>query len=510
MKVESGSSGRITKNTSLLYFRMLLIMAIDLYLVRIVLNSLGAVDYGIFDVVAGIVLMFQSVSSVLVISTQRFYSYAIGKKDDSALKSIFSSSFNIYILLSLIILVACETVGVWLLNNQLTIPLERQLAANWVFQFSILSFIFSILQIPFLAAVIANEDMGIYSVLSILNCLLKLVFALFISSVSWDRLVYYGSYLLLIALIIFISYAIVGFKRYNWCRYSFQSAQHHKEIISFSGWTFCGTIANVGMTQFCSILVNAFFGPIVNAARAISFQINNAINAFCGSFLMAIRPPMIKAYAEGNYVYLNKLFESSNKIVYYLLLMVCLPLFFEMDTILFYWLKTTDYQTVLFARLIVIYALVLSLNSPITFIIHATGHVKEYHTLVEIPTLLCAPLTYLSFKMGASASSTYIIMITAIIVSHIIRVFCLKKYYLEFDIHIYIKSFCIKAIFVTTIVSGVVFLVHVMLTNNLLRLFSVCLFSILAEIVVVWLFALKESEKKLVVTSLRNIRMKYL
>ena len=485
-------------------------MAIDLYMVRIVLNSLGAVDYGIFDVVAGVVLMFQSVLSVLVVSTQRFYSFELGKKSDKNLQGIFSSSMNVYLLLSAVIIIICETAGVWFVNTHLTIPLERLPIAIWVFQFSVFSFIFTILQIPYSAAVIANEDMGIFSIICILNCFLKFIFALLISSVPFDRLGYYGGYLLLVSFLCFLSYVVIGHNKYSWCHYNFKTAHQHLEILKFSGWTFWGSLANVGMTQVCTILVNVFFGPVVNAARAISFQVNNAISAFCGSFLMAIRPPMIKAYAEGDYLYLNKLFDSSNKIVYYSLLLVCLPLFLEMDTILFYWLKTTDNQTILFARLIIVYALLLSLNNPITFIIHATGRVKEYHTLVEIPTLLCAPITYFLFKLGLPAYSTYISMIGAIFISHLIRIVCLKRFYSYFAVRVYIMSFCMPAIIVTVVHFFTLHCIHVLLIESVItRLISVCLLNVCLLCSTVWLFVLKQSEKEVIKSCILSVKSKF-
>ena len=483
---------------------MLFVMAIDLYMVRVVLNSLGAVDYGIFDVVAGVVLMFQSVSSVLVISTQRFYSYELGRKDESNLQGVFTSSVNIYLLLSLLIVLICETVGVWFVNTHLTIPAERLTAANWVFQFSIFSFIFTILQIPYSAAVIANEDMGIFSIVSILNCILKLICALFIASVAFDKLGYYGAYLFVISFVIFIIYFFVAHKKYKWCHYELKKAHQHLDIIKFSGWTFWGTTANVGITQVCTILVNMFFGPVVNAARAVSFQINSAINSFCGSFLMAIRPPMIKAYAEENYPYLNKLFESSNKIVCYSLLLVCLPLFFEMDTVLFYWLNTNDPQTFLFSRLIVIYAFILSLNSPITFIIHAAGRVKEYHVLVEIPTLLCAPITYLLFKIGCPAYTTYLTMIGAVILSHIIRLLCLKRFYTLFNLGSYIKSFCIPALLITLLCSLVCLLLHNVIQNDFLRIMAVVLVNALVLSLLIYLIGINNQERDMLLSEFKK------
>lgn len=471
-------------------------MVVDLYMVRIVLNSLGAVDYGVFDVVAGVVLLFQSVSSVLVISTQRFYSFSLGENDSTKLQDVFSSSMNVFLVLSLIILVLCETLGIWGVNTMLDIPDNRMSAANWIFQFSIFSFLFTLLQIPYSAAVIAHEDMGIYSVITIANCLFKLAFAFLLTIAPIDRLIFYGAYLLLINIIVFLSYLVVGTRKYQECHYDHRNAHMHRDILKFSGWTLWGTTATVGITQLSTIIVNVFFGPITNAARAVSFQINSAINAFCASFLTAIRPPMIKAYAEGKYDFLNNLFEISNKCIFYSFLIVCIPLFLEMDTILYYWLKISDGQTVLFSRLIVVYAFILALNNPITFIIHAAGRVKEYHVLVEIPTLLCAPITYLLFWLKMPAYTSYVVMISAIIISHIIRIVLLKKYYALFDLKDYFLGFIIPG-GVTLLLGMIVnIMIHSSIDSSILRFIYVFGANLSLVVLCLFSFGLKNKERK--------------
>lgn len=489
-------SSRIAKNSILLYVRMIIVMAINLFTVRIVLKALGSVDYGINDVVSGIVTMLVSLSSVLSTATQRYYSTIIGENSLERLRNIFSTSLNIYVILSFIVVIFGETIGLFFVNNYLVIPSDRICAANWIYQFSIFSFIFTFLQVPYSAAVIAREDMGIFAIISTAECLLKLVAALLIFVVPNDRLIVYGAGLFFISFLVMISYVLVGYFKYEECRYKKQKDKILlRELITFSGWSLFGSMAGVGMSQVTTILINLFFGPLFNAARAISFQFNFALSSLTASFLMALRPQMIKSYAEGSYLYLDKIFNLSNKVIYYGLLIVSLPLFFEMNSVLLFWLNETDYQTVLFSRFILIYTLIMSLNNPISIIIQAIGRVKEYHVSVEIFTLLCVPVTYILFKQGFPAYSTYIVMIIAAIASHCIRLICLKKYYKNFKYSEYFKSFLLPALSVTLVSSFFIFLLSRSSVDVFFRIplaFGLSLVSVLSLVLI---FGLSTSEK---------------
>jgi len=322
---------RIAKNTTFLSIRMIIVMIINLYCVRLVLNALGVVDYGIYNVVAGVVTTLSFLNNVLASSTQRFYSIAIGEKNKLQFKKIFSASLNIYVVLSIIVLVLGETVGLWFINNQLVIPHARMVAVNYIYQFSILSFIFTILQVPFLSAIISHEDVQIYAIINICEWVLKLASALLLFIIPFDKLILYSFFLFIIPLLVLISYFLISKHKYEECHYaSFKEKKIYKDLLSFSGWSLYGSVASVGMNQVNTILVNIFFGPLVNTARAIALQINSALNSFTSNILMPLRPPMIKSFAENDYEYLNKIFNISNKFIYYFLLMLCIPIMFEM------------------------------------------------------------------------------------------------------------------------------------------------------------------------------------
>lgn len=499
MRDNSQSNLSIAKNSSLLYFRMMVVMFINLYAVRLVLNALGAEDYGINNVVAGIVTMLSSVSSVLSTATQRYYSYSIGENKLERLRNIFSASINIFGVLSLIVLILGETVGLWFINTQLVIPVNRIDAANWIYQFSIFSFIFTFLQIPYSAAIMAREDMRIFATISIVESVLKLVAVLFVYLIPYDGLIIYGAALFLISALVLISHIVIGNNRYAECRYQKpREKKLYKELLSFSGWSLFGSVAGVGMAQINTILVNIYFGPFVNAARAISFQFSLAVSSFSNNFLVAIRTPMIKSYAEESYLYLNKLFNLSNKFIYYCLLMILLPLFFEMETVLVIWLKAADAQTVVFSRLILVYALIMSLNNPISIIIQATGHVKEYHVAVEVFTLSCVPVTYILFKYGYQAYYSYVVMIIAAIAAHIVRLICLKKYYKPFSYSEYTKSFLLPALAITIIASSFLSFLHRSVISTELRVSAVVLFSVVSVGLLTFFLGLSKMEKDVI------------
>lgn len=491
------SSGRVAKNTVVLYVRMMIVMFINLFTVRIVLNALGEEDYGIYNVIGGVITMLSGVTSVLAAATQRFYSYALGEKKAEGLTQIFSASFNIYIIVSAFVIIIGETIGLWFVNSQLVIPDSRLAAANWIYQFSILSFVLSMLQSPFSSAVIAHEDMGVFALVSFCECVFKFGAAWLLLVSPIDRLTFHGALILLVYIFSFSFYYLWGRLKYAECHYrKVNDRKLYKELFSFSGWTLFGSLAGVGMSQVNTLLVNIFFGPIANAARAIAIQINGALNSFSGNFIMAVRPPMIKAYAEGDFAYLNRLFTLSNKFIYYCMLFIALPLLFEMNTILNLWLKTASQQTVVFSQLIVIYAVILSLNNPISIIMQAAGKVKEYYVPVESFTLLCPVATYVLFKLGLPAESTFWAMIGAIILSHCVRIWCIRRYYSGFSLRDYVVGFIIPAGLVTILSSALVYIISTTMAEGVWRLIIILFASFLIVAILAIILGLNKLERQ--------------
>jgi O-antigen/teichoic acid export membrane protein len=493
----SGTSGsRVAKNTVFLYMRMLVVMLINIFSVRYVLKGLGVVDYGVFNVVAGLVTMFASLSSIISSATLRFHSFAIGEGREDKVSDVFTASFNIYALLALVIFTAGEIVGIWFINIKADIPIDRMNAANWVFQFTMLTFVINLLTAPFSSLIFAYERMQVFSIISVVECVAKFLLAYSLLFLYGDHLVLYGIGLLVIQILQWLAYYLTS--RYGGGEYHYKKTIEkglYKQMLTFSGWTLFSSSASIGISQLVTMVTNVYFGPIVNAARAIAFQVNGAMNSFTGNIIMAVKPPMIKSYAEGNYSSVNNYFKFCNKAVYYSLLLVLLPIFLEMETVLYYWLDVVDEQTTLFCRLILVYALILALNNPISIIIQATGNIRAYSTYVEIPTLLCFPATWILYVIGYPAETAFYVMIIAIALSHIIRLICLKRVFSSFSYRDYAFGFLLPSSIVTIIVCAFLYLLHNQLPAGLSRLFVVLMGDGIALVISCWLIGFTRYEK---------------
>lgn len=494
-------SKRIASNTILLFVRMLLITLINLYTVRWVLKGLGAEDYGIFNTVASIVTTSTCISSVLAIAIQRFYSYAIGEGNFSKLCMTYSVSINIIVAFTVIILLVFETLGLWFLNSKMVIPADRLTAANELFQLSLAAFIFSILQIPFMGAVFAHENMGVYTIVSMGDCVLKMIIAYLISKAAMDHLVFYGAALLGVAIIDFAMYVAFARKKYNECRYHIvRQRTLYKQMLSFSGWTFYSAFTGMSMIQGSAILLNMFFGPLANTAYGIANQIYNAFNTLCSSVVLAFRPAMTKAYSGKEYTFLDTLFNASNKALIYLLSLVAVPILFEAQTILSLWLgreNTTD-EIITFARLSVIYTIALSMQNPITTIIQATGRIKNYTICVETLTLASLPMSWFLFKQGFSAYWIFISMTTCTILAHVLRLVFLKRAFPIFKYSAYIKSFFLPAAITIVINILVAYKIYSSLSAGLLRLMLITVCSFIITAMLSFAIGLSKKERKII------------
>lgn len=496
---------KVAKNTAILYVRMMFVMIINLYTVRVVLRALGMEDYGIYDVVAGVVTMLQSISGVLSASSQRFMAYAIGENNHDELKKIYTASLNIFLAFSLAVVLLGEPLGIYVIKNHLVIPPERLTAALWVFHFAILTFITTLVSSTFSAETFAHEDIGVFAVISTAECILKLVFALLISTAPFDKLIYYAGYLFAVHLISLVGYFWYCKKHYSECKYKrFSDKTLYKRFLSFSGWIFMGSLAGIGINQGCAILVNLFFGPVANAARAIAFQVSNAMMSLTGGFTSALRPAMIKSYASEEYREVNVLFSFSNKFVCYILAVVCIPLVLEMPTILNLWLGDVGSETIIFSRLMVVYTFVLALNNPISFIVQATGNVKTYEIVVEGILLLCVPITYLFYHFGLPSYTVFISMILTMSCAHIARIICLKRVYSQFSYRDYIVRFVMPASIIILLSSVALLFVHNAMEASFMRLLLVCVCSVAIVFALVYAIGLSGNERALIASYVRR------
>lgn len=475
----SSANRRIAGNTVMLFIRIFALTLVNLYAVRVLLTNLGAEDYGIFNAVMGVITASSFISGTLDIAFQRFYSYAMGKGDEQRLSEIFSASIAIVLVLSLVIIMTMEPLGLRFINNHMNIPDIRLHATNTGFHFALISFVITILQIPFTAVVFAHENMKLYTVMSTLDCILKLIAALCIGCTKTDNLVFYCIGLALSAGILLAIYWIQTRRLYAECKFSIAfDINILKHMLRFAGWTTYGTAARVGMIQGSTLLINVFYGPIANAAFAVALQINNAFGTLANCLVLALRPPMIKAYAMKDTEYLNLLFLISNKFIYYALLLVSVPLILEMDTILHLWLgNTVSDIMVSYSKIIIVYVIVLAINNPITIIMHATGNIGKYHFYVESIMLMCLPITWIMFRNGVPSICVLYCMTSITLVAHGVRLKFLKDEYASISMREYFCSFCIPSIVITVGVFFAALCMHSVVASPILRITVVSLLT---------------------------------
>lgn len=408
------NSRRIAKNTVYLYIRMLFGMLVSLYTSRVVLNALGVEDYGIYNVVGGFVAMFSLISSSLSSSIGRFLTYELGLGNMERLKKVFSTSLLIQICISVIIVLVAETIGLWFINYKMVIPHERLYAANWVFQASILSFVLGLLSTPYSAAVIAHERMKAFAYIGILQIFSNLIIVLLIAYVplGFDKLIVYAICLTLLGIVlqgIYLGYCLKNFEE---CRAlpDFDKG-YWKEMSGFAGWNTIGCTAGILKDQGINVLLNLFFGPVLNATRGIASSISGAVGSFSANFMTALNPQITKSYAQGDKAYLFSLVERGSRFGFYIMMALAIPLLLETSIVLRIWLGKYPEQTVLFARLVLLLSLIDILSSTLITLQVATGTIRNYQLAVGGLLIMNFPLSYTILKLGAPAFSVYIVAI---------------------------------------------------------------------------------------------------
>jgi O-antigen/teichoic acid export membrane protein len=471
---------------------MFITMLVSLFTVRVVFRALGVVDYGIYNVIGGVVTSISFVTSVLANASQRFFSVELGKGDDNSLKKVFNQLVFVYAIVAVIVFILAETIGLWFLNTKMDIPAERMVAANWVYQFAICSVLASLMTSPFQSIIIAHENMRVYAYLSILDVVLKLLIVYFLMMFSFDKLKLYAILMFLATLIIGLVYLIYSRRKFKethfmwvWDKTGFRS------IFDYSMWIIVGSFSNIVNTQGINILLNLFFGPVANAAYAVGNQVRQAVVSFASNFYTATRPPIIKSYVQHDDQQTIKLFYFSSKMIFIFLYVLIVPLFIGIDAILELWLGEVSMYMPFFVRLMLIYALVLSMSEPITTIVQAAGKVKKYHGIVDVFTLVSLPIVYLVFKHGGSVYWGFGIPIFVFLIAHIIRLFILKSFY-PFSLSLYIGKLVIPVLVSILITIGGLYVMNRFLSNHL---FLVIMMAVCLSVFVSWIFILDNSER---------------
>ena len=419
---------RIAKNTLLLYFRMLLLMAVSLYTSRVVLNALGIEDFGIYNVVGGVVTIFAVISGSLSAAISRFITFELGKGDSNNLRKTFSAAVTIQLFLSLVIVILIESIGVWFLNAKMTIPTDRIAAANWVLQFSIVTFVINLISVPYNATIIAHERMSAFAYISIFEAIGKLTIAFLIIMSPIDRLVFYAILMCVVAVSIRMIYGHYCKKHFSECIYHFHwDKELLKNMFSFAGWNFIGASAGILRTQGINILLNIYFDPIVNAARGIAVQVNNAVSSFSTNFLMAINPQIIKSYSKQDIERTYMLTMCGARFSFLLLSIISLPVMCETEYILKLWLKIVPDYSVVFVRLTLILTIVEVISLPLVTFQQATGKIRNYQIIVGTLHMLNFPVSFVFLHMGFTPKIVYIVAISLSMISLYFRLYMLKQ-----------------------------------------------------------------------------------
>ncbi len=505
----SANNKRIAKNTLLLYFRMLFLMLISLYTSRVILNALGVVDYGIYNVVGGVVTMFSMLSGSLSAAISRFITFELGTGDVEKLKRVFSSSVTIQAGIALIVIIIAETVGLWFLNNKLVIPDSRMEAANWCFQFSILTFTINLISVPYNAAIIAHERMSAFAYISIVEALGKLLISWCIVINPIDRLVFFALMMAVLSWTIRLIYATYCKRKFTECKYQF--VYDHdllKQMFGFAGWNFIGASSGVLKNQGADIILNLFFGPAVNAARGIAVKMDAVITHFVTNFMMALNPQITKSYASGEKEYMFKLIFNGARFSYYILLLLALPVILNTHYILVLWLKIVPEHTVLFVQLILIFALSESISKPLITAMLATGHIRNYQIVVGGLQMLNLPVGYACLYWGAIPES---VVVVAIVISQL----CLaaRLYMLRGMIQLqavqYLRQVYLNVILVTITAAIVPYFVKGSLGEEFSSFLIVTSVAIACTLVVVFYIGCSKSERGFVCVKARQIFNKY-
>ena len=425
----SQNNKRIAKNTLLLYVRMFITMSVSLYTSRIVLEKLGVIDYGINNVVAGMVTMFTFLNTTLATGTQRFITFALGENNIIKLKQTFSTTFIIHLLLSLLIGIAILIGGLYFLNNELSIPIDRMDAAYWVFYSSIIIVILNIIQVPYMSSIIAHEDMGIYAYVSIFDAIAKLGVAFALTVAEVDKLKLYAMLMAMVQLCNILFYRIYCIRKYSECHLEWVfNKPLAKQIFTFSGWNIFGCTAVLLNNQGFNMLLNIFYGPVLNAARGISNQVNSIAMQFVGSFQTAVNPQIVKYYAGNEVEKMNQLIYQNARFSGLLVLYIIIPLMVELPFLLNLWLGSYPEETIFLTRIVLIQTLITSMTRSIVMGLHATGKMKLPNLLAGTALLLSLPLSYFFFKTAFSLQIVMYFTLLPWIIECIIDLFLLKKY----------------------------------------------------------------------------------
>lgn len=496
---QSANNKRIAKNSLFMSIRMVIVLLISLYTTRVVLKVLGVEDYGIYNVVCGFVSMFTVLNTSMSNGIQRFYNFEYGKNGEEGANKVYCLSFLIQVIIAVVVITLVESVGLWYLHNKMVIPSDRMFAAEWIFQFSVLSFVFVILQAPYNAAIMAHERLDYLALLGILDAILKLGIVFLLPYFSVDQLILYG--------ILTASISIFNFTlSYIYCKRKFKEIRLHRlfdkqmfrSMLGFSGWNLFGSFSSMMQEQGINIVINFFFGPIVNAARGVANQINAGIESFVANITVPVRPQIVQSYAKGDTDRMMRLMFSISKLSCCLLLMMAIPVSIEIKYVLQLWLGNNIPTYAASFTIIIIYSsLISNLNSATSNVVHATGQMKHYQFWSTIVKISCVPLSFLLLKYHPNPNLALVVVMVCRLLGHIVGLFIVRTL-VELSLKDYLLRVVVPVLAIFVLSFPLSYLPYVFMEEGLLRFVSVTIVGILSVIFALYFIGLDKGEKRLV------------
>lgn len=483
---------------------MIVIMLIRLYASRVILDVLGIDDYGLYNVIAGMVVMFSFLNNAMTDSSQRFLTFELGRNDIKRLALVFRTSKVIHALVALVLFVILEIFGMWFVNTQMNIPEGRLNACLWVMHLSVVTAMLKIITVPYNAIIIAHERMNVFALISVIEAVLLLLILYFLDVIHYDKLILYGILVLVVQVVItciYMTYCMMRFDLHK--RKTTFDRSLFKEMTGFAGWNVCGNMAQLFSTHGLNMLLNVFFTPAVNAARGIAVTVQGAVGQFSGSFQSALNPQITKSYAMGDNSYLSRLIFFSSKFTFYLLTIVSLPLLLETDFAMHLWLKDVPALSVIFFRLILLTTIIEAVVNPVNVAVAATGNIKWYQTLNGIITISVLPIAYILFQSGYPPVAAFVVQLLLCVISFIVR-FYIMRGMIEVSIRDYINDVLINCLVVVVVSALVPLAIHMSLEPSWFRFVSVLVASVVCCLVTMWFLGLNSSERQSVCSYLRT------
>lgn len=510
MSTTSENNKRIAKNTLLLYFRMLFMMIVSLYTSRVVLSTLGVEDYGLYNVVGGIVVVLSFLNSAMAGATQRYLNFEMGHGDSVALKRVFSTSLLIHFIVSGVILLMADYLGLWFLNNHMVIAEDRIMAANWVYQFSIASFILTVLSVPYNATIVAHEKMSAFAYISIIEVVLKLLIVYLIQVLLFDKLIMYGFLIMLISVTIRIIYGTYCKRKFIEATFSKQNIDKSllKNMLSFSSWTIFGNLGYILHTQGIAIVINMFFGAAVNAAQGISNQVNSAVSGFVSNFQMALNPQIVKNYAAGNLEDMHKLMYRGCRFSFFLISIFAIPLIIEAPAILNFWLEEVPEYTIIFVRLILLISVCNSYSSIMATAQGATGKIKIYQITLTTIGALHVPFTILLFYLDYEPYYCSWVYLAIIVILQIIRISFVSRS-TQMPIKGFIRMVLVPCFIVLIISSLIPCILHQIISTNFGMTTVNIIVSFIWTFITIMFVGLEKSERLMILERINKKNKKY-